>query len=107
MAEMVHDVRIIRLVDDPRLPPHIRPWMGDSWGHWEGDVLVVETTNFHPLQRYLGAASDDLKVIERFSRVDEETILYEFTIDDPVTYTEPWGGQIPMNGRPTFRVRVS
>jgi hypothetical protein len=96
MAEMVHDVRIIRLVDGLRLPPHIRPWMGDSWGHWEGDVLVVETTNFHPLQRYLGAASDDLKVIERFSRVDEETILYEFTIDDPVTYSEPWGGQIPM-----------
>jgi hypothetical protein len=96
MAEMVHDVRIIRIGDGPRLPPHIRPWMGDSWGHWEGDVLVVETTNFHPLQRYLGAASDNLKVIERFSRPDEETILYEFTIDDPTTYIEPWGAQIPM-----------
>jgi hypothetical protein len=70
--------------------------MGDSWGHWEGDVLVVETTNFHPLQRYRGAPSDNLKVIERFSRRDEETILYEFTIDDPTTYIEPWGAQIPM-----------
>ncbi len=96
MTEMIHDTRIIQIGDGPRLPPHIRPWMGDSWGHWEGDVLVVETTNFHPLQRYLGAASGDLKVIERFSRVDEETILYEFTIDDPVTYTEPWGAQVPM-----------
>jgi hypothetical protein len=96
MAEMVHDVRIIRIGDGPRLSSHIRPWMGESWGRWEGDVLVVETKNFHPQQRYLGAASDNLKVIERFSRTDEETILYEFTIDDPSTYTEPWGAEIPM-----------
>ena len=96
MAEMVHDVRIIRIGHGPRLPPHVRPWMGDSWGHWAGDVLVVETTNIHPLQRFRGAPSDNLKVIERFSRPDKETILYEFTIDDPTTYTEPWGAQIPM-----------
>ena len=93
MAEMVHDARIIRIGDGPRLPPHIRPWLGDSWGHWEGDVLVVETTNIHPLQVY---SSENMKVIERFSRVDEETILYEFTIDDPTTYAEPWGGEVPM-----------
>ena len=96
MAEMVHDTRIIRMGDGPRLPEHIRPWMGDSWGRWEGDVLVVETTNFHPLQRFRGNSSDNLKVIERFSRVDEETILYEFTIDDPTSYTSPWGGEVPM-----------
>ena len=96
MAEMVHDARIIRIGDAPRLPAHIRPWMGDSWGHWEGDVLVVETTNIHPVQRFRGNASEHLKVIERFSRVDEETILYQFTIDDPTTYTEPWGGEVPM-----------
>lgn len=70
--------------------------MGDSWGHWEGDVLVVETTNINPLHRFRGQSTDNLKVIERFSRADEKTILYEFTIDDPKTYTEPWGGQIPM-----------
>ena len=57
---------------------------------------VVATTNFHPLQRFRGAASDNLKVIERFSRTDEETILYEFTIDDPATYTVPWGAEIAM-----------
>jgi len=100
MAEMVHDARIIRMGDGPRLPPHIRPWMGDSWGHWEGDVLVIETTNLHPLQTFLVnmPPSGDLKVIERLSRIDEETLLYEFMIDDPTTYTQPWGGQIPMKG---------
>ncbi len=96
MAEMIHDARIIRIGDGPRLPAHMRPWMGDSWGHWEVDVLVVETTNFHPFQRFRGNASDNLKVTERFRRVDEETILYEFTIDDPTTYAEPWGGEVPM-----------
>ena len=93
MAEMVHDARIIRIGDGPRLPAHIRPWLGDSWGHWEGDVLVVETTNLHPLQTY---TSENMRVIERFSRVAEDALLYEFTIDDPTTYTEPWGGQVPM-----------
>ena len=96
MAEMVHDARIIRIGEGPRLPPQVRPWMGDSWGRWEGDTLVVETTNFHPLQRYRGYPSENLRVEERFTRIDEETILYEFTIDDPTVYSEPWGGQIPM-----------
>ena len=93
MTEMVHDARIIRMGDGPRLPSHIRPWMGDSWGHWEGDVLVVETTNIHPLQPY---SSAHMKVIERFSRMSEDALLYEFTVEDPSTYTESWGGQIPM-----------
>ena len=57
---------------------------------------VVETANFHPLQLFRGNSSDNMKVIERFSRVDQETILYEFTVDDPTTYVEPWGGEIPM-----------
>ena len=97
MTEMVHDARIIRIGDGPRLPPHIRPWMGDSWGHWEGDVLVVETTNIHPLQPY---SSADMRVMERFSRMSEDAILYEFTVNDPSTYTESWGGQIPMMAMP-------
>jgi len=93
MAEMVHDARIIRIGDGPRMPDHMRPWMGDSWGYWEGDVLVVETTNLHPLQRY---SSTEMKVTERFSRMSEDALLYEFMIDDPSTYVEPWGGQVPM-----------
>ena len=96
MAEMVHDARIIKIGDGPRLPEHIRPWMGDSWGHWEGDVLVVETTNINPVHRYRGVSPENMTVIERFSRVDEETVLYQFTIDDPTTYTELWGGEVPM-----------
>ena len=97
MSEMVHDARIIRIGDGPRLPPQVRPWMGDSWGRWEGDTLVVETTNFNPLQTFRRIPpSEHLKVTERFTRVDEETILYEFTVDDPTTYSEPWGGEIPF-----------
>ena len=96
-AEVVHDTRIIRIGDGPRLPDHVRPWMGDSWGRWEGDALVVETTNIYPLHTFRGIRpTKNLKVFERFTRVDQETILYEFTIDDPTTYTEPWGGEIAM-----------
>jgi len=95
--ELIHEARIIPLDRHPHANESIRLWMGDSRGHWEGNTLVVETTNFHRMQDFRGIPpTDDLKVIERFSRVDEETILYEFTIDDPTTYTEVWGGQIPM-----------
>jgi hypothetical protein len=95
LVEMVHDVRIIRLNATTHLPKHIRPWMGDSIGRWEGDTLVVETTNFHPMQTFRGA-SDNLKVIERFTRVDADTLLYKFTIDDPTTFTRPWSGEVPF-----------
>jgi hypothetical protein len=94
LTEMVHDARIIRMSGE-RLPKHVRPWMGDSIGRWEGDTLVVETTNFHPLQVFRGA-SDTLRVIERFNRVDAETILYKFTIDDPATFTAQWSGEVPF-----------
>ena len=110
MVEQFRSARIIRLGDGPRLPDHIRPWHGDSRGHWEGDTLVVETTNLHPLQhdvqqsvfaneldrRTGNRVSKEMKVMERFTRVDEDTLLYDFTVDDPVIYTEPWGGEIPM-----------
>jgi hypothetical protein len=101
MTEMVHDTRIIRLGDRVPMPEHIRPWMGDSWGHWEGDVLVVETTNLPTAQLnkhgyiYPGG-SEQMKVVERFSRADESTINYEFTVIDPGTYTAEWGGEVPM-----------
>ncbi len=94
LTEMVHDARIIRMSGD-RLPKHVRPWMGDSIGRWEGDTLVVETTNFHPLQVFRGA-SDSLKVVERLTRVDADTILYKFTIDDPTTFTAQWSGEVPF-----------
>ncbi|MGQ0647674.1 MAG: hypothetical protein ACT4P7_08875 [Gemmatimonadaceae bacterium] len=95
MTEMVHDVRIIRMNGAARLAPHVRPWMGDSHGRWEGDTLVVETTNFHPQQVFRGS-SDSLTVIERFHRPDQYTMLYRFTIDDPSTFTARWSGEVPF-----------
>ena len=98
MVEMIHDARIIRIGDGPRLPTHIRPWFGDSWARWEGDALVVETTNLNPQQALQGVPpSEHMRVTERFTRVDEETILYEFTVEDPTMYTQAWGGEVPLN----------
>jgi hypothetical protein len=94
LTEMVHDARIIRMGGE-RLPKHVRPWMGDSIGRWEGDTLVIETTNFHPQQLFRGA-SETLTVTERLTRVGADTINYQFTIDDPETFTRPWSGELPF-----------
>jgi hypothetical protein len=91
LNEMVHDARIVRM-NAQHLPKSIRKWMGDSVGHWEGDTLVVETTNFTDKTRFRGS-SDDLRVIERFTRVDPRTLLYRFTIEDPATWARPWTGE--------------
>ena len=95
LVEMVHDVRVIRMSGE-RLPKSVRPWMGDSIGRWEGDTLVVETTNFHPMQQFRGA-SENLKVTERFTRTGPDQLLYKFTIEDPTTFTAPWSGEVPFN----------
>jgi len=95
MTEMVHDARIIRLNTTERLPADVRPWWGDSRGQWEGDTLVIETTNFHPRQLLRGA-SDSLRIVERLVRVDERTINYRFTVYDPSTFTQPWSGELPF-----------
>jgi hypothetical protein len=80
------------------LAGHLTPYFGDSWGHWEGDTLVVETKNINPENAFRGVPfSPDGKVIERLTRVDDDTVLYEFTIDDPEHYGEAWGGQLPFN----------
>jgi hypothetical protein len=98
MSEMVHDVRVIRIGDAQSLPADVQPWFGDSRGRWEGDVLVVETTNLNPTHTFQGGGvpTPHTKVIERFQRVDDDTILYDFTVEDPTTYAESWGGQIPF-----------
>jgi hypothetical protein len=116
LNEMVHDARVVRM-NAQHPPAHIRKWMGDSIGRWEGDTLVVDTTNFNADQiRYavqaapgrglfmvesLGAKqqdrlqgpSKDLHVIERFTRVAENALLYRFTIEDPGTWVAPWTGE--------------
>jgi hypothetical protein len=104
MTEMVHDVRIIRIGTPNPLPGEIEPYFGDSWGHWEGDTLVVETRNYHPTQiaqvGVFAGTSKDLKVTERFTRADENTINYEFTMEDPSTWTETWSGEVPFKRLP-------
>ena len=91
LTEMVHDARIIR-IGGTHLPRSMRKWMGDSIGRWEGDTLVVETTNFTEHTRFRGA-SENLRVVERFSRVDANTLRYQFTIEDPSTWSRPWTGE--------------
>jgi hypothetical protein len=91
-VEMVHDVRHIRMNATGHLPASVRPWMGDSIGHWEGDTLVVETTNFHPEQIFRGASAN-LKVIERFTRVGKDRLHYAFWVEDPTVFAEAWGGE--------------
>jgi hypothetical protein len=95
LAEMMHAVRIIPLDNRPHLPATTRQWLGDSRGHWEGDTLVVETTNFTKLTNF-GESSDQLRVIERFRREDAYTLMYEFTIDDKRSFDRTWTGQTPM-----------
>ncbi|TDI41655.1 MAG: hypothetical protein E2P02_14550 [Acidobacteria bacterium] len=93
LVEMVHDARIIPL-NREHAPKEIRKWMGDSVGHWEGDTLVVDTTNFTDKTAFRGA-SENLHVVERFTRVDENTVLYQFTIHDPETWETTWSGEYP------------
>jgi hypothetical protein len=91
--EMVHDARIVRLNSQHR-PAHFRSWMGDSIGRWEGDTLVVETTNFTHKTRFRGS-SENLKVTERIRRMDDNTLLYRFTVEDPSTWAQSWSGEYP------------
>lgn len=140
VAEMIHDARIVHIGNDPHANPAIRQWMGDSSAHWEGDTLVVETTNFNGKRNLLGGRTvteepiaDDqapagdaagangarggraargggggggrsgagrmdqqMKVTERFTRTSKDILLYQFTVDDPITYTAKWSGEIPL-----------
>ena len=91
LVEMVHDARVIRM-NQEHVAPEIRSWLGDSVGHWEGDTLVVDTSNFRDSPS-LGQASENLHVVERFTRVDKGTLLYQFTVDDPTAWTAPWSGE--------------
>ena len=94
LVEMVHDVRIIRL-NGTHAPPTVRQWLGDSIGHWEDYTLVVDTTNFTDQTRFRGS-SENLHVIERFTRADKDTVLYRATIDDPTTFSKQWTIEYPF-----------
>ena len=103
LTEMVHDARIVPLSDRPHLHEAVGLWNGDARGHWDGDTLVVESTNFstkrasfEPGATVALGTGDTLRLIERFTRLDAETLLYEYTVDDPTTFTAPFTAAIPM-----------
>jgi hypothetical protein len=98
LVEMVHDVRVVRM-NATHAPPEVRSWLGDSIGHWEGDTLVVDTTNFNGKTRFRGS-SENLHVIERFSRPDANNILYRVTLEDPSVFSKPWTMEYPFAATP-------
>ncbi len=93
--EMVHEVRVIPLDGRDHLPDGIRQLRGDSRGQWDGKTLVVETTNFTDRTNYMGSG-EDMRVIERFSRIDDGTLLYEYTVEDADSFAQPWTAVVPM-----------
>jgi hypothetical protein len=95
MSEMAHDARIIPLDGRSHLDPHLRTWNGDPRGRWEGDTLVIETTNFSPKSDFMGS-HENLRLTERLTRTGPEILNYEFTVDDPTTWTAPWTAMIPL-----------
>ena len=101
-TEMVHDARMIRM-NAQHLPKTIRRWMGDSVGHWEGDTLVIDTTNFTHKTRFRGS-TENLHVVERITRTDDRTLLYQFKIEDPDTWERPWSGEYswPATDKPMY-----
>ena len=99
LQEHIHDVRFIPLDGRPHVAGDIRQYAGDSRGRWEGDTLVVETTNFNDqafIRNFNGNLSEALHVVERFTRIGPDTLDYEFTVTDPKTWTRPWRGSLPM-----------
>ena len=91
LVEMVHDARVVRM-NQEHAPAEIRSWLGDSVGRWDGDTLVVDTTNFMD-RPALGGGSSNLHVVERFTRIGPDALLYEFTVEDPTVWTAPWSGE--------------
>ena len=101
LQEMIHEVRIIPLDSRPHLPSSMTSWLGDSRGHFEGDTLVVDTTNYHPLSAFNSyyccpASAEHLRIVERFRRVSADAIDYRFTVEDPTTFTRPFTIELPM-----------
>jgi hypothetical protein len=114
LSEMIHEARIIALDRRTHRPPHLRSITGDSIGHWEGDTLVVDTTNYNDKGSIATGStsgrirgipqSDALHVVERFRRIDPNTIMYTVTIDDPNVFTRPWTVSMPLVRDDTYRI---
>ena len=103
LTEMVHDARIIPLDGRPHIPENITQWHGDARGHWEGETLVIETTNFSAKSSFLRSSSN-LQLEERYTRIADELLQYEFTVTDDTTWERPWSVSFPMvkGGEPIY-----
>ena len=99
LHEENHEIRVIHLDERPPVHPRIRLWRGDSRGRWEGDTLVIETTNFNGTGGFRGSGAG-LHLTEWLTRVDADTVLYRFTVADPETWTEPWTAEMPLRVSP-------
>jgi len=95
VVEHNHETRVIPLDGRPHLPPGVRQWLGDSRGHWEGDTLVIDTTNFSGKTNFKGS-DESLHLTERLTRTGPDTLTYRFTVDDPTAFTAPWTGEYPF-----------
>jgi hypothetical protein len=114
LAEMIHEARIIPIDGRPHLPPTVKSWTGDSRGRWEGNTLVVDTTNFNDrgwIATHVGSGrlrgvphTEQLHLVERFTRVDADLIIYEMTVEDPAIYERPWTVSIPMTRSDDYRI---
>jgi hypothetical protein len=96
LAEYGQSLRIIPLDGRPHIPGAVQQWLGDSRGHWEGNTLVVETTNFHPKRAVAGFPAGNVRLVERWARTERDTLDYQFTVDDPTTWTKPWTAAVPI-----------
>ena len=94
-TEMIHDARVVPMDGRPHRSPNLRAWMGDSRGRWDGDTLVIDTTNFTDRTNFRGSG-ENLHLVERFTRVDADTIDYRFTVEDPTTWSRPWTVAYPI-----------
>jgi hypothetical protein len=95
MMETIHDTRLIPLDGKPHLPSNVQTWLGDSRGHWEGDTLVIDTTNYKA-GAFMNISTDKLHIVERFTRTGENSLKWEITVDDPGAWTKPWTAVIPL-----------
>lgn len=106
LGEQNHEARIVRLRDRRHIPSTVRPWMGDPVGWWEGDTLVVETTNLNPLDRWRWTSGEwiiltvDARIVERFTRTGPDQLIYSYAVEDPGAYTQTWRGEMPYRATP-------
>ena len=106
LQETIHDARVIPLDGGPHLASNIRNWLGDPRGHWEGNTLVVDTTNYKP-GAFMNISTEKLHVVEKFTRSDADTIRWEITIDDPGAWSKPWTAMIPLRRSKEFVVEYA